>query len=70
MKSIPIIIPEKCDETPITFSIPKLTRLDKFAKALIGSGIGLALAGIISGVLNSEEEKQEKEKKGQAEDTP
>lgn len=61
MKSIPIIIPEKQDETPLTLSLPKLTKLDKFARAFIGSGIGLALAGIISSVLGNDDEKTAKE---------
>ena len=59
MKSIPIIIPEKQDETPLTISLPKMTKLDKIAKTLIGSGIGLALAGIISSVLNDDNDKPE-----------
>ncbi len=59
MKSIPIIIPEKQDGTPITLSIPKLTRLDKLAKMLIGSGIGLALAGVVSSLLDDGEGKPE-----------
>ena len=54
MKNIPLIIPEKQDETPITLSLPKMLRLDKVAKALISSGIGLAIAGAISGVLNND----------------
>ena len=53
--SIPIIIPEKNDDQPITLSLPKMMKLDKIAKTLIGSGIGLALAGIISSVLNDDE---------------
>ena len=48
--SIPIIIPEKNDDQPITLSLPKMMKLDKIAKTLIGSGIGLAL-----GVLNDDE---------------
>ena len=52
MKSIPIIIPEKHDETPIALSIPKPPRLDKFARMLIGTGIGLALAGVVSSLLD------------------
>ncbi len=52
MKSIPIIIPEKQDETPIALSIPKPPRLDKLAKMLIGAGIGLALAGVVSSLLD------------------
>ena len=59
MKSIPIIIPEKQDETPLTLSLPKLTRLDKLAKMLIGSGIGLALAGVISSLLDDDDDKPE-----------
>ena len=59
MKSIPIIIPEKQDETPLTISLPKMTKLDKIAKTLIGSGIGLALVGIISSVLNDDDDKPE-----------
>ena len=59
MKSIPIIIPEKQDGTPITLSIPKLTRLDKLAKMLIGFGIGLALAGVVSSLLDNDEGKPE-----------
>ena len=36
-----------------------MTKLDKIAKTLIGSGIGLALAGIISSVLNDDDDKPE-----------
>ncbi len=59
MKSIPIIIPEKNDDQPITLSLPKMMKLDKIAKTLIGSGIGLALAGIISSVLSNDDDKPE-----------
>ena len=55
MKNTPLIIPEKQDETPITLSLPKLTKLDKIAKTLISSGIGLAIAGIVSSVLNNDD---------------
>ena len=62
MKNTPLIIPEKQDETPITLSLPKLTKLDKLAKTLISSGIGLAIAGIVSSVLSSDDnEKTEKD---------
>ncbi len=61
MKSIPIIIPEKNDDQPITLSLPKMMKLDKLAKTLIGSGIGLALAGIISSVLSNDDEKNAKD---------
>ena len=60
MKSIPIIIPEKNDDQPITLSLPKMMKLDKIAKTLIGSGIGLALAGIISNVLNDDDKPEVK----------
>ena len=56
MKKISAIIPEKCDGPPITLSIPKTGRLDRLAMILIGSGIGLALAGAISSLLVEEEE--------------
>lgn len=59
MKSIPIIIPEKQDETPLTLSLPKLTKVDKLARTLIGSGIGLALAGVVSSLLDDGEGKPE-----------
>ena len=58
--SIPIIIPEKNDDQPITLSLPKMMKLDKIAKTLIGSGIGLALAGIISSVLNDDDKPEVK----------
>ena len=60
MKNTPLIIPEKQDETPITLSLPKLTKLDKIAKTLISSGIGLAIAGIVSSVLSNDDEKNTK----------
>ena len=60
MKNTPLIIPEKQDETPITLSLPKLTKLDKLAKVLISSGIGLAIAGIVSSVLSNDDEKNTK----------
>ena len=63
MKTIPIIIPEKKDETPISLSLPKLTKLDKLTKALITSGLGLAIAGIISSMLNEDDENPEKHEK-------
>ena len=58
MKNTPLIIPEKQDETPITLSLPKLTKLDKVAKTLISSGIGLAIAGIVSSVLNNDDNEK------------
>ena len=58
MKNTPLIIPEKQDETPITLSLPKLTKLDKIAKALISSGIGLSIAGIVSSVLNNDDNEK------------
>ena len=62
MKNTPLIIPEKQDETPITLSLPKMMKLDKIAKTLISSGIGLAIAGIVSSVLSSDDnEKTEKD---------
>ena len=60
MKTIPIIIPEKNDDQPITLSLPKLAKLDKVAKMLISSGIGLALAGAISTLLNDDSEPEVK----------
>ena len=69
MKNTPLIIPEKHDETPITLSFPKLTKLDKIAKTLISSGIGLAIAGIISSVLsNDDDEKTAKDNQTEDED--
>ena len=59
MKTIPIIIPEKNDDQPITLSLPKMMKLDKLAKVLISSGIGLALAGAISTLLNDDDDKPE-----------
>ena len=58
MKNTPLIIPEKQDETPITLSLPKLTKLDKIAKVLISSGIGLSIAGIVSSVLNNDDNEK------------
>ena len=58
MKNPPLIIPEKQDETPITLSLPKLTKLDKIAKTLISSGIGLAIAGIVSSVLSDNDDEK------------
>ena len=58
MKNPPLIIPEKQDETPITLSLPKLTKLDKSAKTLISSGIGLAIAGIVSSVLSNDDNEK------------
>lgn len=60
MKTIPIIIPEKNDDQPITLSLPKLAKLDKLAKVLISSGIGLALAGAISTLLNDDSKPEVK----------
>ena len=69
MKNTPLIIPEKQDETPITLSLPKLTKLDKIAKTLISSGIGLAIAGIVSSVLsNDDNEKTAKNDQTEDED--
>ena len=69
MKNTPLIIPEKQDETPITLSLPKRLKLDKVAKALISSGIGLAIAGAISSVLNgADDEKPDKENQTDEED--
>ena len=69
MENTPLIIPEKQDETPITLSLPKLTKLDKIAKALISSGIGLAIAGVVSSVLNGDDdEKPDKENQTDEED--
>ena len=56
MKKISAIIKEKCDGPPIALSIPKPGRFDRLAMILIGSGIGLALAGAISSLLVEEEE--------------
>ena len=59
MKTIPTItIPEKNDDQPITLSLPKIMKLDKVAKALISSGIGLALAGAISTLLNDDDKPE------------
>ena len=60
MKTIPIIIPEKNDDKPITLSLPKMTNLDKLAKLLISSGIGLALAGAISTLLDDDDKPKVK----------
>ena len=60
MKTIPIIIPEKNDDQPITLSLPKLAKLDKVAKMLISSGIGLALAGALSTLLNDDSKPEVK----------
>ncbi|MBR4220964.1 MAG: hypothetical protein IKR81_07405 [Victivallales bacterium] len=57
---IPIIIPEKNDDQPITLSLPKLAKLDKLAKVLISSGIGLALAGAISTLLDDDSKPEVK----------
>ena len=68
MKNTPLIIPEKQDETPITLSLPKLTKLDKVAKTLVCSGIGLAIAGIVSSVLsNDDAEKTTKDSQTEGE---
>lgn len=56
--SIPIIIPEKNDDQPITLSLPKMMKLDKIAKTLISSGIGLAIAGIVSSVLSDNDDEK------------
>ena len=61
MKNTPLIIPEKQDETPITLSLPKMMKLDKLAKALISSGIGLAIAGIVSSVLSDNDDEKNKQ---------
>lgn len=61
MKSIPIIIPEKNDDQPITLSLPKMMKLDKLAKTLISSGIGLAIAGIVSSVLSDNDDEKNKQ---------
>jgi len=58
MKNTPLIIPEKQDETPITLSLPKLTKMDKIAKVLISSGIGLSIAGIVSSVLSNDDNEK------------
>ena len=54
------IIQEKNDDQPITLSLPKLAKLDKLAKVLISSGIGLALAGAISTLLNDDSKPEVK----------
>ena len=58
MKNTPLIIPEKQDETPITLSLPKMTKLEKLAKVLISSGIGLTIAGIVSSVLSNDDNEK------------
>ena len=58
MKTIPIIIPKQ-DGPPIHLSLPKLTKLDKLARVLVSTGAGLALAGVISSLLNGDEEMTE-----------
>ncbi|MBQ4480492.1 MAG: hypothetical protein II943_07625 [Victivallales bacterium] len=68
MKSIPIILPEKKDGPPVALPFPSLSKLDKLAKVLISSGAGLALAGVISGLLNSDDEMQESESQPQGND--
>jgi hypothetical protein len=57
MKTIPIILPEKQDDTPLTISLPKM-ELDKLAKMLISSGIGIALAGAIATLLNDDDKPE------------
>ncbi len=61
MNNTPLIIPEKQDETPITLSLPKLAKLDKVAKTLISSGIGLAIAGIVSSVMSDNDDEKNKQ---------
>ena len=69
MKNTPLIIPEKQDDSPITLSLPKLTKLDKLAKVLISSGIGLSIAGIVSSVLSNDgNEKTVKDKQTEEDD--
>ncbi|MBQ7471224.1 MAG: hypothetical protein IJS97_02200 [Prevotella sp.] len=68
MKNTPLIIPEKQDETPITLSLPKLTKLDKIAKVLISSGIGLSIAGIISSVLSDNDDEKNQQNSQTEED--
>ena len=58
MKNTPLIIPEKQDDS-LTLSLPKKLKLDKVAKALISSGIGLAIAGVISSVLSSDNDEKD-----------
>ena len=61
MKTIStIIIPEKNDDQPIHLELPKIMKLDKLAKVLISSGIGLALAGAISTLLNDDSKPEVK----------
>ena len=54
------IIQEKNDDQPITLSLPRLAKLDKLAKVLISSGIGLALAGVISTLLDDDSKPEVK----------
>ena len=61
MKKIAAIIPQKCDDPPITHSIPRPGRLDRLDKTLIGIGVGLALAGVISSLLDEEEKAPDDE---------
>ena len=68
MKSLPIILSEKKDGPPVTLSFPKLSKLDKLAKVLISSGAGLALAGVVSSLLDSDDEVQENESQPQGDD--
>ena len=49
------IIPEKQDGPPLNSSLRKILKLDKLAKVLIGSGIGIALLAKTISTLTSDE---------------
>ena len=51
----PITIPVRQEEEPIQLSIPKMSRLDKCARVLLGTGIGIAVAGAVASLLKGGE---------------
>ena len=65
------IIPDvKQDGPPFTLSVPKMPKLDKLAKTLmlIDGGIGLALAGVVAGLVNDEDDKSVKDNQTEQDD--
>lgn len=65
------IIPDvKQDGPPFTQPVPRTLKLDKLAKTLmlVGGGIGLALAGVIAGLVNDDDGKSAKDNQTEQED--
>lgn len=55
----PITIPVRENEEPIQLSIPKMSRLDKCARVLLGTGIGIAVAGAVASLLKGDDDNKD-----------